>query len=188
AYLFNWLFWTSIAQGAVVFAAAVAITRGGWARAARRIALSFVAFLPIALVLFLPILIGAGSIFPWIEHPVPGKDVYLNVPFLAVRDLVALGAVLVLSLRFAYWSLRPDAGLIRDPVPERLRGLYDRLTRDWQGQAAEEERAHQKLSRFGPALALVYAIGFSFIAFDLVMSLEPHWFSTLIGPYFFTAA
>src|SRR5690606_41031808 len=64
----------------------------------------------------------------------------------------------------------------------------DRLTRDWQGQAAEEERAHQKLSRFGPALALVYAIGFSFIAFDLVMSLEPHWFSTLIGPYFFMAA
>jgi hypothetical protein len=188
AYLFNWLFWTSIAQGAVVFAAAVAITRGVWARAVRRIALSFVAFLPIALVLFLPILIGAGSIFPWIEHPVPGKDVYLNVPFLAVRDLVALGAVLVLSLRFAYWSLRPDAGLIRDPVPERLRGLYDRLTRDWQGQAAEEERAHQKLSRFGPALALVYAIGFSFIAFDLVMSLEPHWFSTLIGPYFFMAA
>lgn len=188
AYLFNWLFWTSIAQGAVVFAAVVAIARGVWARSVRRIALSFVAFLPIALVLFLPILFGARSIFPWIEDPVPGKDVYLNVPFLAVRDLVSLGAVLVLSILFAYWSLRPDAGLARDRAPDRARGLYDRLSRGWLGQREEEEQAHRKISRLGPALAVVYAIGFSFIAWDLVMSLEPHWFSTLIGPYFFMAA
>ena len=188
AYLFNWLFWTSIAQGAVVFAAVVAIARGVWARSIRRIALSFVAFLPIALVLFVPILIGARSIFPWIEHPVPGKDVYLNVPFLAVRDLVALGAVLVLSILFAYWSIRPDAALARNRVPDRLRGLYDRLTRDWKGQREEEELAHRKIARLGPALAVVYAIGFGFLAWDLVMSLEPHWFSTLIGPYFFMAA
>ncbi|MFO7262081.1 MAG: hypothetical protein DIU52_013065 [bacterium] len=188
AYHFNWLYWTSIAQGAVIFAAVVAIARGVWARAIRRIALSFVAFLPVALVLFLPILFGARSIFPWIEHPVPGKDVYLNVPFLAVRDLVALGAVMVLSILFAYWSIRPDAGLVRDRVPERLRGLYDRLTRDWRGQQQEEEKAHRKISRIAPALALVYAVGFGFLAWDLVMSLEPHWFSTLIGPYFFMAA
>src|SRR5690606_37047833 len=161
---------------------------GVWARSVRRIALSFVAFLPIALVLFLPILFGARSIFPWIEDPVPGKDVYLNVPFLAVRDLVSLGAVLVLSILFAYWSLRPDAALARDRAPDRARGLYDRLTRGWLGQREEEEQAHRKISRLGPALALVYAVGFSFIAWDLVMPLEPHWFSPLIGPYFFMAA
>src|SRR5690625_785520 len=51
AYLFNWLFWTSVAQGAVIFAAAVAMARGIWSRPVRRIALSFVAFLPISFIL-----------------------------------------------------------------------------------------------------------------------------------------
>src|SRR5690606_1908128 len=65
---------------------------------------------------------------------------------------------------------------------------YDRLTRNWQGQAVEEERAERNLSRLGPAIALVYAVAFSFVSWDFVMSLEPHWFSTLIGPYFFMGA
>jgi hypothetical protein len=186
AYTYNWIFFAGIAQGAVLLAAVVALTRGVWSRPIRRVAVSFVAFLPIAyLVLFPPILIWAPEhLFPWLHQDVGGKAAYLNMPFLAARNLLSLLVLLGLSLVFAYWQIRPDAGLARD---EGWSGL-DRLTRGWTTQEQEEERAQRRLSRLAPALALAYAVAYSFIAFDFVMSLDPHWLSTLIGPYVFMAA
>ena len=186
AYSYNWIFFAGIAQGAVLLAAVVAMTRGVWSRPIRRIAVSFVAFLPIAyLVLFPPLLIwGADHIFPWLHHDVGEKAIYLNMPFLTARNLIALVALLGLSALFAYWQLRPDAGLARD---EGWNG-FGRLTKDWQGQEHEEEKAQRRLSTLAPIMALVYAVAYSFIAFDFVMSLDPHWLSTLIGPYVFMAA
>src|SRR5690606_6233823 len=165
----------------------VTITKGLWSRTTRRIALSFVAFVPLSYILVLPILLGAGHIFPWIEEPVAGKTAYLNVPFLWVRHLIALAALVVVSLVFAYWSLRPDMGLLREQTTGKLRGLYDRLSANWRGQEAEELLAHRRIAVIGPIFAIVYAIALTFVAFDFIMSLEPHWLSTLIGPYFFMA-
>ncbi len=186
AYHFNWLYFTSIAQGAVTLAAAVTITRGLWSRPIRRIALGFVAFLPVAYLLVIPILLfGTHHIFPWVDHPVVKKAAYLNVPFLSARTLVLLGALVLLDLIFAYWSLRPDIGLVLDEAPERLRGLYARFTRGYRGQEREEVRSYQKLARLAPLLGITWALAFGVLAWDFVMSLEPHWFSTMIGPYFF---
>jgi hypothetical protein len=86
AYPFNWLYFTAIAQGAVILAVVVSIAKGMWSRPVRRIALAFSAFLPVAYISVLPILfIGAEHIFPWIEHPIAGKDVWLNQPFMVAR-------------------------------------------------------------------------------------------------------
>jgi hypothetical protein len=191
AYHFNWLFFTSIAQGAVTLAVVVTITRGVWSRPIRRLALSYSAFLPVAWLLAIPILVGAEHIFPWVSDPAsiqPGKDAYLNVPFMSIRVLGLLGLLIFFDLKFAYWAMRPDLGLMRDSVPERLRGTYARLTRDWRGQEAEETLAAKKLAVLGPVIAALYAISFGVVAWDFVMSLEPHWFSTMIGPYFFMGA
>jgi hypothetical protein len=185
AYLFNWIHFAGLAQGAVLLAAVVTITRGVWSRSIRRIALSFVAFLPIAyLVLFPPILIFAEHMLPWIHEGTDGRDAYLNMTFLAARNLIALGILLVLSLVFAYWQLRPDLGTARDAG---WKGM-DRLTRRWTTQEGEEQRAHRLLAPLGPALALAYVVAFTFVAIDLVMSLDPHWLSMLIAPYVFMAA
>lgn len=188
AYLFNWLFFSIVAQAAVLLGAVVTITRGLWSRPVRRFALAFIAFLPIAyILLFPPLLIWAPAhVFPWIHNrPTGNASVYLNMPFLALRNVVMLGALLLVSLWFAYWALRPDLGLT-DDVPSRLHGLYARLTRGWRGQLEEETLAYKRLSVLSPVMALLYAFAFSFISFDFVMSLQqPHWVSTLIGPYFF---
>jgi hypothetical protein len=185
AYLFNWIYFAGVAQGAVLLAAVVTITRGVWSRSIRRIALSFVAFLPIAyLILFPPILIFAGHIFPWIHEGTGGRDAYLNMPFLVARNLIALGVLLVLSLVFAYWQLRPDLGTARDAG---WKGM-NRFTRRWTTQADEERRSHRLLARLGPAVALAYVVAFTFVAIDLVMALDPHWLSMLIAPYLFMAA
>jgi hypothetical protein len=187
AYLFNWLWAMSIAQGAVLLAVIVTITKGLWSRTTRRIALSFVAFVPLAYLLIVPIFIGRNHIFPWIAEPVAGKEAYLNVPFMVVRHFIAFGALVAVSLVFAYWSLRPDLGLVREQTTGKLRGLYDRMTANWRGQEAEELLAHRRIAVIGPIFAIVYAIALTLVSYDMIMSLEPHWLSTLIGPYFFMA-
>ena len=186
AYLFNWIFFAGIAQGAVILAAVVTIARGVWSRPIRRVSLSFVAFLPIAyLVLFPPLLIwGADHVLPWLHYDVGDKDAYLNLPFLAARNLLSLVVLLAVSVVFAYWALRPDAALARDAG---MTG-HDRLTRGWRGQEAEEVRSSRILGKLAPALILTFAVAWTFIAFDFVMSLDPYWLSTLIGPYVFMAA
>lgn len=186
AYLFNWLFWTSVAQGAVVFSAAVTMARGIWAQPIRRISLSFVAFLPISLVLLIPLLIAGDQILPWVGQEMHGgKEAWLNLPFLSARNLLLLLVLTGISLVYAYWALRPDIGLIRDKTPERLRGLYDRMTRGWRGQETEEAIATRRLSVYGPIMALVWATAHTVLSWDFIMSLEDHWFSTMIGPLFF---
>jgi len=192
AYHFNWIYFTSVAQGAVLLAAVVTITRGVWSRPIRRLALSFVAFLPIAWLLAIPILlVGARHIFPWLADPAtmqPGKEAYLNIPFMSVRILGGLAVLVVLDFMFAYWQLRPDVGMIKDRAPEHLRSYYERFTRNWQGQELEELRAYRKLARLAPIVVIGYAVVMTFIAYDFAMSLEPHWYSTMIGPYFFMGA
>jgi hypothetical protein len=186
AYLFNWLFWTSVAQGAVIFSAAVSMARGVWSKPVRRISLSFVAFLPISLVLLIPLLLAGKQIFPWVGQEMHGgKEAWLNLPFLGARNLSLILIMTGVSLIYAYWALRPDIGLVRASAPERLRGLYDRMTRGWRGQETEEVIATRRLAVFGPIMALIWATAHSVLAWDFIMSLEDHWFSTMIGPLFF---
>ncbi len=185
AYHFNWIFFTTVCQGAVTLAVVVTITRGLWSRPIRRIALAFVAFLPVAYVMILPILLGAKHIFPWVEHPVAKKVAYLNVPFMSARLLVLLGILFTLDLVFAFWSLRPDVGRLQDEVPDKVRSLYARFSNRWLGQEQEEVRSYKKIAVLAPVLALFWALAFGVMAWDFVMSLEPHWFSTMIGPYVF---
>ena len=52
-------------------------------------------------------------------------------------------------------------------------------------QEQEEVRSWQRMSRLAPALALVFGVVMSFLSFDFAMSLDPHWFSTLFGGWFF---
>ena len=186
AYHFNWLYFTTIAQGAVILAVVVSIAKGMWSRPIRRIALAFSAFLPIAYLAVLPILfIGAEHIFPWIDHPVAGKDVWLNQPFMAARVLLGLGVLFTVSLVFAYTALRPDMEQLRPHVPPRLQGMYGWFVRGWRGQEVEEFHAHKRLAVLAPVTALLFALVMGLLTWDFVMSLEPYWFSTLIGPFVF---
>jgi hypothetical protein len=190
AYYINWLFFLSIAQGGFMLAVVTSIAKGLWSRPIRRIALAHAAFLPIAFVTVLPILIfGAPHIWPWIEHPLyNGKEAWLNWPFLSARTVFGLTVLFGVSLAFTYTALRPDLGLMRDRVPPRLQVMYDAFSRNWRGQEAEEVHAYRRLLVLGPATALIYALIMGVLSWDFVMSLEPHWFSTLIGPYFFMGA
>jgi hypothetical protein len=197
AYVVNWLFFTSLAAGAMVFNAATTITKARWNWSVRRMGLAFSAFLPISLVLLLPMLGLREGYFPWIEAMaydpiVQKKAAYLNVPFLITRNVVGLALLFGVFLYMAYLTLRPDLGLVKagnDGGSDPARGRWmERLTQGWAGQEKEEVRSYQRLKRIAPASVLIYAVVMSVVAFDWAMSLEPHWFSTIFGAWFFMGA
>jgi hypothetical protein len=197
AYVVNWLFFTSIAAGAMAFTAATTITKARWNWSVRRVGLAFSAFLPFSLLLLIPMLGLREGYFPWIEamaHDpiVQNKAAYLNIPFLITRNFVGLLLLFGIFLFTAYLALRPDMGLVKngeasgeDAGRKRWR---DRLTQGWRGQEKEETRSYRKSRALGPAAVLLYAVVMSVVAFDWVMSLEPHWFSTIFGAWFFMGA
>tara|TARA_Y100000590_G_scaffold60920_1_gene64984 strand:- start:2688 stop:3977 length:1290 start_codon:yes stop_codon:yes gene_type:complete len=195
SYVSNWLFFTSVAMGAMLLAVATWITKSKWNWSVRRLSLSFVAFLPISFVMFIPMLGLGESFFPWIEEmshdPIlQKKSAYLNMPFLVTRNLLGLVILFGVSLYFAYLALRPDMELTKgrnDPDPAR-EVWRKRLTRDWKDQNTEETQSYQRMTKLGPVFVIIYAVVMSILSYDWVMSLEPHWFSTMMGPWFFMGA
>ncbi|MGD2120253.1 MAG: hypothetical protein PVJ76_00845 [Gemmatimonadota bacterium] len=196
AYVVNWLFFTSVACGALVLVAATTIVKARWNWSVRRVGLAFSAFLPFSFLLFLPMLGLGADYFPWIDamaHDpiVQEKAAYLNMPFLITRNVVGLALLFGGFLYMAYLYLRPDLGLTKESGsakdPGRSRWA-ERFTQGWQGQEQEEVRSYQVLRRLAPALVLLYAVVMSIVAFDWAMSLEPHWFSTIFGAWFFMGA
>jgi Ni/Fe-hydrogenase subunit HybB-like protein len=196
AYHVNWLFWTGLSQAGVVFAASQIISGSRWSHPVRRMAEASAAFLPISFVLFVALWLGRVHIFPWVAAPVEEwpKGFWLRDWFVFGRDGAGLILMYGLSFWFLYHSLRPDAALLREGAPPRLKKLYGWLARGWgaagDAGAAEAQRAFSeaRLSRLAPGLVVAYAVVMSILAFDLVMSLAPHWLSNLLGAYFFMAA
>jgi hypothetical protein len=195
SYVANWLFFMSVAMGAVVFAAATTIVKARWNWSVRRASLAFVAFLPVAFLLLIPMLFGLREgYFPWIElmasDPiVQKKAAYLNVPFLVTRNLVGPLLLFGLALYYAYLALRPDMGLVDETDLDSSQASWrHRLMTGWAGQETEEVQSSHRIQQVAPALILVYAAVMSFIIYDFAMSLEPHWFSTLFGGWFFMGA
>ena len=193
AYVVNWLFFTSVAAGAMALMAATTITKARWNWSVRRVGLAFVAFLPISFLLLLPMLGLREGYFPWIEamaHDpiIQKKAAYLNIPFLITRNVVGAALLFGTFLYMAYLYLRPDLGLLKEGAGGGGDQGIQRLTQGWRGQKEEEVRSYKRLARLGPISLILYSVVMSIFAFDWAMSLEPHWFSTIFGAWFFMGA
>ncbi len=196
AYVSNWLFFTSIAQGAVILCAVTVITKARWNWSVRRVSLAIGAFLPFSFLLLLPMLTLRENYFPWIElmatdELVQKKAAFLNIPFLTARNVLGALILFSLSLFFMYLALRPDLGPEReaDEKEGTSRTRWRQwLSRSWVGTAEEESRSWAKLKILSPALVLVYVVVMSIFAIDWAMSLEPHWLSTMFPGWFFMGA
>jgi len=170
AFLVNLLFWLGIAQGGVVVSASLYLTQARWGGAgAYRLAEAFSGFVPLGFVLFWLLIAGRTVIFPWIEHPLPEKAAWLNAPFLFARDGGGLLAMTGLTLWFVRLSRSGAA-------------------REWAESPATIAEPPRTIRRLAPILVLAYVVVYSVLAFDLVMSLSPVWYSTLFGAYFFAGA
>ncbi len=183
-YLQNWLLWAAIAQGALVLSAAFRLTNARWQGPLQRLAESFAAFVPISLILFFGVILGRDSLFEWVHHPVHGKEWWYSTGFTFGRDLAALAWMTLVSEIYLYISLRPTLGQARESATGLRRSIYARWTAGWRGEEAERDLAERRGRKMAAVVVLSYALCYSLLAVDLVMSLAPHWVSTMFPGYY----
>jgi len=159
-YLVNLLFWSSLAITGPAVAGMIQVTEGRWSPSIKRIALTTAGFLPISFILFLVLFLGRATLYPWVTEPIPIKAVWLNVPFMALR--IGLGSLLL------YW------------VAMRL--VKAILIEDQPGQ--DTQTAIDRRYRLASVLLVLYVVVLSLWGFDLLMSLDPRWYSGLFGGYY----
>lgn len=184
-YLVNFLFWGGLAQGAVVFAAVYHVVGGRWGPPIRRLAEGMAAFLPVSFVMFLPLYFGLKLFFSQVHVLNPERGAWFDPRFIFVRGGLGLGLVTVLSLFFVYYSLRPEVGLALERGIRSRRWLYEWLAQGWQGEQVEIRRGQRGMNVLATGVLLVYPMIYSFMAFDLIMALDPFWYSSLFGVHFF---
>ena len=157
-FLANLLFWSGLSVAGPAIAGIFELTEARWAARLRRIATTTVAFMPVSFVLFLLLLVGVRTLYPWATVPIPAKAIWLNVPFFVVRTVVGVGALYWVSVRFAMAVHGSPAG-------------------------ASEEPGRAERARLAVVLLFLFVVVGSLLGYDLVMSLDPHWFSGLFGGY-----
>jgi hypothetical protein len=171
SYLVAWSFCLSLTLGALFFVLIQHLTRARWSVVIRRIPEALAWSFPLLAVLGIPLLFGLGDLYHWTHHElidpadpaydpvIAGKAGYLNVPFFLAR----------MAFYFLVWSY----------LAWRL--YTGSLRQDVDGDPAHTVRL-RRTSAWGIALTGVTT---AFASFDLLMSLDPHWFSTIFGVYFF---
>ncbi|MCA1583994.1 MAG: quinol:cytochrome C oxidoreductase [Acidobacteria bacterium] len=169
SWLVSFLFFLSLALGALFFVLIQYAAQGGWGIVLRRIGETTFATIPVMAVLFLPVLLGLHDLYEWSHAEAVAADAllrwkapYLNVPFFLIRAV----------LYFGIWSF--------------IALIYYRGSRgqDVTGDLGVSAR----LRRFaGPAI-IVLALTQTFASVDWIMSLTPHWYSTMFGVYFFAGS
>lgn len=162
-----YLFMVSIAVGALFLIALEYITGAVWSVPMRRVNEFLAGLAPFLLLLVAPLFLHLHELFHW-THPelvqadtlLQGKSPYLNIGFFSVRTLVFLAVWIAFSYLFVHNSTSQD--VTNDP----------------------------KLTRKNVILSAVFlplfALTITFTAIDWGMSLDPHWFSTIFGVYYFS--
>jgi hypothetical protein len=167
SYLVSFVFFLSLALGALFFVLVQHVTRAGWSVAVRRLAEGVApnVFLPMAF-LAVPVLYGLRTLYPWTDaavvatdHLLHAKEPWLNIPFFLARTVIYFGVWSVLAIWFHRKSTVQDK--TGDP------GLT------------------KKMETTSTAALILFAFTVTFFAFDYLMSLTPHWYSTIFGVYFF---
>ncbi len=159
SYLVGFLFVLGVTLGCLGLLMLQHLTGGHWGILIRRPLESATRTLPLLAVLFLPVAFGLRQLYVWtgpMEQPLSKFQMsYLTVPGFLTRAAIYFAIWILLMLLLNSWSLRQDAA--------RDRALRRKL---------------QSLS--GPGIVL-YVFTMTFAAVDWVMSLAPHWASTIYG-------
>jgi len=176
SYLVGYMGVLGICLCALFFTMIHHITRAGWSVSVRRLAENIASTLPFMLLLFIPIVISFGShdhsIYGhWTETfnlapgdegydaVVAGKSGYLNPTFFFIRVIIYFGIWIGLATFFRRNSIKQDE--TGDPA------------------------ISLKMSRVAAPGLLLFALSLTFAAFDWIMSIDPHWFSTIFGVTYF---
>ncbi len=184
AFQFNWMFFWTISAAGVAFAAVQRIVTARWSRSVVRLLEGFVAFLPVAvLLLLINLLFGIDHIFPWATTPPHGheKALWLAKSFLIPRDLLAAGGFAALALWFVYNSVRMDVAILPESGLAWAKGLREKMRAGFGHERRELHTQHSVQGKIAVALLTVFGFGSVILAWDLSMSADVHFQSTMYG-------
>lgn len=174
SYLVGWSFCLTITLGALFFVLVQHLTKAQWSAVIRRVPEALIWAFPLLAVLSIPIFVGMHDLYHWTHQElfdpnspqydalVAGKAPYLNTPFFIGRVVFYFLAWTFISYRLYALSIKQDLA----PSAEILVSM-------------------RKVSAIGLVL---FALTIAFAGFDLIMSTDPHWFSTIFGVYIFAGS
>jgi hypothetical protein len=166
SYLTSYFYFSSLAIGGLFFTAIQHAVSAGWSVNVRRISEAMTSFLPAVLGGGLVLLLAGSSLYLWLDPALvssdavlQGKSAYLNIGFFAFRILLFSALWMFFAKKIVGYSLQQDKD-----------GLED-----WT----------RKMVPFSIGFLLTFALSYSLFSVDLLMSLDPYWFSTIFGVYCF---
>src|SRR5258708_29796590 len=172
SWLLGFIFWGGIGIGSLGFLMLQYLTGGAWGVVIRRIVEAGSRTMPLLVLMFIPLAIGVytRNFYEWThlpptDHVMEHRGIFMTPWFWIVRSLIY----------FVLW------------------GVMVRLLNKWgAGQdkslTAEDSRlVLERASRFSGPTMVVFALVLTFSGVDWVITLYPHWFSTMLGPLFFSS-
>jgi hypothetical protein len=184
AYHVNWLFFTTFSSAAIAIVTTQRITTARWSRPTIRILEGFVLWLPVAFILLLPMLfVGKASVFPWVSSPptIPEKALWLNPTFWTLRVLITFALFTILSLWYIYSSVRLDVGVMPEWGSAWAKGWRARMRAGFGDERRELHSTHSMQGRLAVFHILVFGFGWIVLSWDLSMSVDVHFQSTMYG-------
>ncbi|WP_264536219.1 quinol:cytochrome C oxidoreductase [Flavobacterium sp. N1736] len=171
------IFFLLISLGVLSFYAIQQVAQAGWSPVLFRVMQGITAYLPVASVIFFIILILCGlhfnHIFVWLgegvtdpkspnyDEIIAGKHGYLNFGF-----WIARAAIFLLG-----WNLY------------RHYSRKNCLAQD----EANDDLNYKKNFKLSAGFLVFFIVSESIMSWDWIMSIDPHWFSTLFGWYVFAS-
>jgi hypothetical protein len=171
AYVVGYTYWIGIAIGALLLLGSLHAANARWSVVLRRFLETVPLVVPIFVVLFVPIALGMRQLYPWfdptrlegeVRHAVEHRAAYLNATGFVIRAVVYFVIWIVAAVLLRGWSVRQDSA----------GGVTLSL---WQ-------------RRLGAGSIPIVAFAMTFAAFDWMMSLDPRFYSTIFGVYWFAGS
>jgi len=162
SYLVAWTFGVTVCIGGLLLLMVGHAAKASWMVVTRRVTESIAGALPLYLALFVPICFGLAKLYPWVLHPDAHKRHYLNPPFFIARTVVYMGLFIGVATLLRRWSREND-------VHPRMQLV-------------------RRMRRLGAGGLPVVGLATTWASFDWTMSLQPEWYSTIFGLYFFAGA
>jgi hypothetical protein len=165
SWLIGFLFCVGLSLGCLALLMLQHMTGGKWGMATRRIFEAGSRLLWFTALLFIPVVAFAPKLYLWarpeavaVDEILKFKAVYLNIPFFIGRAVIYFAVWMFCAMLLNKWSAAQDRGEI---------ALTEADTRRFRVVSA-------------PGL-VIYIVLMSLAAVDWIMSIEPHWFSTIFG-------
>jgi hypothetical protein len=190
AFHVDWLYFTGLTAGSLALNAVYKVGNAKWTGVIVRFSQATVFFAVVSL-------IGAILIFTLGYHAIygpmqaqlpglsPGKQLWLSHGFMAARVILGLTLLFSIGWMLVRADLLPDMAAVKEGMQDVRRPMYEQWTAGYDGSPAGVAANEARIHRLAPLYVVLYALVATIVAFDCVMALQPHWFSNLLGGFYF---